>query len=152
MLPNYQQTKPVDGNWPVYTGPGTNYYRVGNATLGGGTIRVWGQENGWALIGYGLSNGGYRVGFVEMAAIPGDVQVPTLHLSRVSKSNQATSIFVDDPIVAKDRELSVRFEGGGNPFTVLGFLNEQWAYVEVDNFQGSGLPARGFIGRKNLGL
>ncbi|NLD52529.1 MAG: hypothetical protein GX650_06505 [Clostridiales bacterium] len=151
-LPDYVKAKPNPGSWPVYTGPGPDYYRVGNATLGGGTIRVYGREGGWVLIGYGLSNGGYRIGYVTADAIPASVQPPTLRLVRVPKSNVATSVFVDDPIVSKNRELSVRFEGGGHPFTLLGFLSTNWAYVEVDNFQGSGKPARGFIGRKNLGI
>ena len=136
----------------MYTGPGPGYYRVGNATLGGGSIRVYGRDGDWVLIGYGLSNGGYRIGYVTIDAIPASVQPPTLRLVRIPKTNIATSVFVDDPIMAKNRELSVRFEGGGHPFTLLGFLSTNWAYVEVDNFQGSGKPARGFIGRKNLGV
>ncbi len=151
-LPDHVTTKPNAGSWPVYTGPGPDWYRVGNATLGGGTIRVYGQENGWVLIGYGLSNGGYRIGYVTAEAIPANIQPPALRLVHIPKTNVATSVFVDDPIVAKNRELSVRFEGGGHPFTLLGFLSTNWAYVEVDNFQGSGKPARGFVGRKNLGL
>ncbi|MHC1786595.1 MAG: peptidoglycan-binding protein [Christensenellales bacterium] len=152
LMAEYQTTKPLDGSWPVYTGPDITYYRVGNATLGGGTIRVYGQEKGWALIGYGLSNGGYRIGFVQMAAIPADLLVPELILARAERTTVSTSLFVDDPIVSENRELSIRFEGGGHAFTVLGFLNEQWAYVEAANFEGSGLPARGFISRRSLGL
>ncbi len=151
-LPDHVQTRPNAGSWPVYTGPGPGYYRVGNATLGGGSIRVYGRDGDWVLIGYGLSNGGYRIGYVTIDAIPASVQPPTLRLVRIPKTNIATSVFVDDPIMAKNRELSVRFEGGGHPFTLLGFLSTNWAYVEVDNFQGSGKPARGFIGRKNLGV
>lgn len=151
MLPDFVQVSAVKGSWPVYTGPGPEYYRVGKATLGGGKIRVWGQENGWALIGYGLSNGGYRIGFVEMAAIPGDVQPPALTLSRADRKNVSNSIFVDDPIVAKNRELKVTIKAG-QKFTVLGYLNDFWAYVEIANFDKSGLPARGFVSRKSLGL
>ena len=152
-LPNFVKTKPNEGSFPVYTGPGTGYYRVGNATLSGnGTIRVYGQENGWALIGYGLSNGGYRIGFVEMAAIPDSVSPPNLRLVRQPKNNVSTSIFVDDPIVTTNQELQKRFEGGGHPFTVLAYLNDFFAYVEVNNFEGSGTPARGFVSRRSLGL
>ncbi len=149
-LPNYQQARLVEGSYPVYTGPGENYYRVGNATVGGGTIRVYGSENGWVLIGYGLSNGGYRIGFVTAGAIPGDLNVPALSLSRVQMTNQGPSVFVDDPIIGENRELSKRFEPG-NTFTVLATMSN-WAYVEVANFDGSGQPARGFVGRANLGL
>ena len=151
-LPNFVKTKPNPGSYPVYTGPGPSYYRVGNATLGGGTIRVYGREGDWALIGYGLSNGGYRIGFVEMGAIPGNIQPQYLTLVRMPKNNVSTSLFVDDPIVSTNRELQKRIEGGGNPFTLLGYLNDFWAYVEIDNFEGSGKPARGFVSRRSLGV
>ncbi|NLC31917.1 MAG: hypothetical protein GX781_01295 [Clostridiales bacterium] len=135
----------------MYTGPGEGNYRVGNATLGGGTIRVYGQENGWALIGYGLSNGGYRIGFVTMDAIPQDIVPLPLQLSYIAKNNVSASLFVDDPIVSENRELSKRFEGG-SPFNLLAYLDDFWAYVEVENFEGTGLPARGFVSRRSLGV
>lgn len=151
MLPDYIKSAPNSGAWPVYTGPGPDYYRVGRATLGGGSIRVYGQENGWVLIGYGLSNGGYRIGFVEAAAIPPQVNPPELVLVRVQKNNVSNSIFVDDPIVAKNRELKKTI-AGGSPFTLLAYLNDFWAYVEIDNFENSGKPARGFVSRRSLGV
>lgn len=150
-LPAFVKTKPNEGSYPVYTGPGPDYYRVGNATLGGGTIRVYGREGDWALIGYGLSNGGYRIGFVTMAAIPADIQPQPLLLVHMPKTNVSTSLFVDDPIVSTNRELEKRIEGGGNPFILLAYLNDFWAYVQIDNFEGSGLPARGFVSRRSLG-
>ncbi len=151
-LPDFVKTKPNAGSYPVYTGPGPDYYRVGNATLGGGTIRVYGREGDWALIGYGLSNGGYRIGFVTMAAIPGGIQPQNLILVHMPKTNVSTSLFVDDPIVSTNRVLEKRIEGGGNPFILLAYLNDFWAYVQIDNFEGSGKPARGFVSRRSLGV
>jgi hypothetical protein len=61
---------------------------------------------------------------------------------------------VDDPIVSKNRELKKSIEGGGNPFILLAYLHDSkdfWAYVQIDNFEGSGKPARGFVSRKSLG-
>ena len=150
-LPDFVKTKPNAGSYPVYTGPSEGYYRVGNATLGGGTIRVYGQENGWALIGYGLSNGGYRIGFVSMSAIPSDIYPQELILSWIPKTNVSASLFVDDPIVSKNRELIKRYEGG-SPFVLLGYLNDFWAYVQIENFEGTGQPARGFVSRRSLGV
>lgn len=150
-LPAFVKTRPNKGNYPVYTGPGEGYYRVGNATLGGGVIRVYGQENGWALIGYGLSNGGYRIGFVSMSAIPSGIYPQELSLTRIARTNVRASLFVDDPIVSKNRELVKRYEGG-SPFIFLGYLNDFWAYVEIENFEGTGLPARGFVSRRSLGV
>ncbi|NLC33244.1 MAG: hypothetical protein GX781_08105, partial [Clostridiales bacterium] len=150
-LPDFVKTKPIKGSYPVYTGPGEGYYRVGNATLGGGTIRVYGQENGWVLIGYGLSNGGYRIGFVSMSAIAQDINPEPLQLTYTAKNNVSASLFVDDPIVSKNRELSKRYEGG-SPFYFLAYLNDFWAYVEIENFEGTGQPARGFVSRRSLGV
>lgn len=150
-LPDFVKTRPNSGSYPVYTGPGEWYYRVGNATLGGGVIRVYGQENGWVLIGYGLSNGGYRIGFVSMSAIPADIYPQPLELNYSPKNNVSASLFVDDPIVSKNRELIKRYEGG-SPFYFLAYLNDFWAYVEIENFEGSGQPARGFVSRRSLGV
>lgn len=150
-LPDFVKTRPNPGSYPVYTGPSEGYYRVGNATLGGGTIRVYGQENGWALIGYGLSNGGYRIGFVSMSAIPADITPPYLQLTHIPQNNVSASLFVDDPIVSTNRELLKRYEGG-SPFIFLAYLNDFWAYVEIENFEGTGQPARGFVSRRSLGV
>jgi len=119
--------------------------------LGGANIRIWGRDGDWALIGYGLSNGEYRIGYVTTSAIPPDLQLEQLVFSRVPHSNVSTSLFVDDPIIGNNRELEVRMEAG-QPFTVLGYLNDFWAYVEVDNLLGSGQIARGFVSRRSLGL
>ena len=76
---------------------------------------MYGQENGWALIGYGLSNGGYRIGFVAMSAIPQDVIPQALQLTYVDKNNVSDSLFVDDPIVSTNRELLKRYGLYGPP-------------------------------------
>ncbi len=152
-LPNYLKTKPNPGSYPVFTGPGNAFYRVGNATLGGGTIRVYGREGEFALIGYGLSNGGYRIGFVTLSAIPANIvqQLQQLHVTYIAKANVSTSLFVDDPIVSTNRELAKRITAG-NTFYLLGYLNDFWAWVEIPNFEGSGKPARGFVSRRSLGV
>lgn len=150
-LPDFAKTKPNAGSYPVYTGPGESYYRVGRATLGGGTIRVYGKEGDWALIGYGLSNGGYRIGFVSLNAIPSSVYMQELSLSYIPVNNVSTSLFVDDPIVSSNRELAKNIQGG-SPFYLLAYLNDFWAYVEIQNFENSGQPARGFVSRRSLGV
>lgn len=150
-LPAYTEVQAAEGSFPVYTGPGDTYYRVGDATLGGGTIRVWGKVGNWALIGYGTSNGGYHVGYVSLAALPADLQPQELTLASAARQNVSTSLFVDDPIVSQNRILEENMAAGTN-FRVLGYLNDQWAYVEVDNLLGSGQTARGFVSRSSLGL
>ena len=150
-LPEFVKTRPNSGSYPVFTGPGDSYYRVGRATLGGGTIRVYGKQGDWALIGYGLSNGGYRIGFVSLNAIPSNIAMQELSLSYIPVNNVSTSLFVDDPIVSNNRELAKNIQGG-SPFYLLAYLNDFWAYVEIQNFENSGKPARGFVSRRSLGV
>ena len=71
------QTMRLEGSQPVYSGPGTHYYRD-NATVSGGRSRVYGSENGWVLMGYGLSDGRYRIGWVDVSALPAGTVVPEL--------------------------------------------------------------------------
>lgn len=75
-------------------------------------------------------------------------------MTYIPLTNVSGSLFVDDPIVSENRELSKNYEAG-NPFYLLAYLGDQknfWAYVEIENFDGSGLPARGFVSRGSLGL
>ena len=53
--------------------------------------------------------------------------------------------------VSTNRELLKRYEGG-SPFVLLGYLNDFWAYVQIENFEGTGQPARGFVSRRSLGV
>ena len=147
MLPNFTKGNPNEGNFPVYTGPGTHYYRVGNATLGGGSIRIYGRDGDWVLIGYGLSNGGYRIGYVDKAAIPADKLPPQMSLSTATATATRDIFFVDDPIVTENRELAVRLPNKSQ-LKLLAYLSDYWAYVETDNLNGQ--PARGFVPRKDL--
>ena len=54
----------------VYTGPADTYFRAGSgkAQYGSpGKARVYGEENGWLLIGYQTSSGQYRLGYIDAA-------------------------------------------------------------------------------------
>lgn len=149
-LPGHVVVSAVRGSWPVYSGPGPDYYRVANATLGGGRIRVYGQENGWVLIGYGTTNDGYRIGFVSPDAIPAGTNPPVLRLGWKTLQNNSTNLFTDDPILARNRVLEKNYPAG-NTFHVLAYL-DRWAYVEIEDFEGGWQNARGFVSRRSLGL
>lgn len=149
-LPGHVVVSAVRGSWPVYSGPGPDYYRVSNATLGGGRIRVYGQENGWVLIGYGTSNDGYRIGFVSPDAIPAGTNPPQLRLGWKQMVNNSTNLFTDDPILARNRVLAKNYPAG-QTFYVLAFL-DRWAYVEIEDYEGGWQNIRGFISKRSLGL
>ncbi|MBQ6256005.1 MAG: hypothetical protein IJJ60_05395, partial [Clostridia bacterium] len=53
--------------YAVYSGPGEYYYRAnsGKASYGGGTARVYGVTGDWVMIGYQLSSGDYRIGYIK---------------------------------------------------------------------------------------
>ncbi len=142
-LPNYQIIRFADGAYPVYTGPGEQYYQAGDAQVSGGTdCRLYGSENGFLLIGYGTADGGYRIGYITAKALPEGAATSALELSAIPRVLTAAAPLTDDPVI---NALPLGELPAGSAVTALASLNEngQWAYVEVADFMGS--PARGFI-------
>lgn len=157
-LPDYVKTKLNQGSFEVYTGPGPNYYRVPKASAGGnsGTCRVYGTLGDWALIGYGLSNGKYRIGYVTKAAVPANVlsQVKEIIITREPRTTTGGVYFTDDPVIGGDRETNrlAYYGKAGVQVNVLAWLRDPdsfWAYVEIENFK-DGKPAWAFVARRKL--
>ena len=144
-LPAYQVVR-FSGSQPVYSGPAVYYFRANNgkATMGGGDCRLYGVENGWALIGYELSNGSYRIGYIDAAAIPQmGMQIPYLDLQYTAVTTIADCTLTDDIVIYKTPLLEIK---AGTPVLYLGKCEESmgvtWAYVEV---MGEISLMRGFI-------
>ena len=126
------------GNWPVYSGPGEYYYRAnsGKATKGEGSCQVYGMENmgygDWLLIGYALSSGGYRIGYVRAEAAGANiVNVPQLNLAYHTRRLAAAAPLTDDP---EHIAPTVAQIPAGTYVLFLGNLycsNAVWAFVEV---------------------
>lgn len=151
-IPAHQTFTPVQGTHPVYTGPGTNYFRAsGNAAVGGGKCRYYGNVGEWAMIGYGLSNGKYRIGYVEQSVLPADVTILQLSLGYAPVTTTGSVYFTDDPVIGGDRDTNrlAYYDQGGVAMHLLAWFGDNWAYVEIDNFQ-NGQPARGFVVRDKL--
>lgn len=157
-LPDFVKTKLNNGRWDVYTGPGPGYWRNGSASAGNnsGTARVYGTVGEWVMIGYGLSNGKYRIGFISNAAVPANVlaQVRELILTRQPRRTTGSVYFTDDPVVGGDRDTNrMEYYGSaGVPVNVLAWRRDNdnfWAYVEIENFR-DGKPAWGFVARAKL--
>ena len=150
-LPSYQTVR-FSGSWPVYSGPGVNYFRAneGRATMGGGACRLYGVENGWALIGYELNNGGYRIGYVETSALPQQgLRIPYLDLINTARTLIASAALTDDIVMYKP---TLRTLPAGTQVTFLGLsygLSTTWAYVEA---MGASSLMRGFIPASALGM
>lgn len=157
-LPDYSKFQVVGGPYDVYTGPGPSYYQVPGASVssGSGTCRIYGKLGDWAMIGYELSNGKYRIGYVTRSAIPDNVWNAASQLNLVSKPMTTTGAvyFTDDPVIGGDRGTNrLEYYGSaGLNVNVLAWLRDPdsfWAYVEIVNFSG-GKNAWAFIARRKL--
>ena len=93
----------------VYTGPSDTYFRAGRAQYGSpGQARVYGEENGWLLIGYQTSSGRYRLGYIDAsAALDKMVDAPADAVLR-SLSFDYTPVWLtrdcgltDDPVISR---------------------------------------------------
>ena len=59
-------------NHAVYSGPGEDYYRANNskALLGaGGECRYYGYKGSWMMVGYQLTSGDYRIGWIPKSSM-----------------------------------------------------------------------------------
>jgi hypothetical protein len=150
-LPEYQKAF-VNGKYPVYTGPGEQYYRAANgrAMVGSTEIRVWGAEGRkgeWALIGYGTSDGGYRMGYVLYEEAY-NLRFPQQFIANEAVRLPQDTPLTDDPIVY---EVTLATLPAGTVVTVLAYLRgsyREYAMVEVGNYQGQ--PLRGFVAREYI--
>ena len=128
----------LTGNWPVYSGPGEYYYRAnkGKATKGEGTCQVYGVENmgygDWLLIGYPMSSGGYRIGYVRADALGARISdVPALRLTYHTRRLAVNAALTDDPL---HTAAAVAEIPAGTYVMFLGYMyspDAVWAYVEV---------------------
>ena len=128
----------IAGNWPVYSGPGEYYYRAnkGKATKGEGTCQVYGIENmgygDWLMIGYSMTAGGYRVGYIRAEALGvGIGQTAPMKLAYHTRRLAYSSALTDDPLHTNSVVAEIP---AGTYVLFLGYTyssNSVWAYVEV---------------------
>jgi len=137
---------------PVYSGPGTDYARAANgkASLGGGRIRIWGSDGDWVMIGYGLSNNLYRVGYIQRSQLPASLDIQPLHFGSQTATVVSEASLTDDPIVNPTWLMKIPV---GTKVTLLAFENfvnpPHWAYIET-TFNGQ--PIRGFVNKIRVKL
>lgn len=142
---NYATTR-FTKTYPVYSGPGEHYYRANNGKAlygGAGSVRIYGVTGNWVLMGYGLSNGNYRIGYVEKGAlntmngVTGNINYQ-LVFSNEAMFARAAAPLTDDPIVKCTTVVTIP---EGTQVTALAVMDD-WVYVE---YQNGGKPMRGFV-------
>lgn len=137
--------------YPVYSGPGEDYYRANNGKAlygGNGSVRIYGVTGDWVLMGYGLSNGDYRVGYVSadalkyVANLRGEIN-DNLTFSSETRYTKEAAALSDDPVVKGSTFAEVPANTQVTALAVMG----NWTYVEL---QLNGKPARAFISSSKL--
>ncbi len=143
-------TATLTGDFDVYSGPGTEYYRAadGQARYAGGQARIYGYVGDWALIGYGYGSNLYRIGYVDKSAVPAGESVGPLSLGNAPMTMAREGNLTDDPILSPTDGRMARLPAG-TPVVALAYTGDgnHWTYVEVTL---DGQPARGFVATSNL--
>lgn len=138
--------------YAVYSGPGEHYYRANNGKAmygGNGTVRLYGVCGDWILMGYGLTNGDYRIGYVPAEALncidklKGNINYNLNFASEIMYTTRATGIS-DDPIVKGSFYAEIPANTLVHALAVRGI----WTYVELQ--LGNEKPMRGFIQSSSL--
>ena len=139
-------------SYPVYSGPGDYYYRAnsGKAAYGGGSARIYGVTGEWIMIGYGMSDGGYRIGYISKDALPGLTNqkgtIRNLSFSNTTMYAMEKTYLTDDPII---NNKSIYTIAKGQAVTALGQMGSEWTYVELT---GSSSRMRGFVRSRSLSV
>lgn len=141
----------------VYGGPGYSYWRSsanGSVSTADSTLRVYGKQNGWALIRYGGSTG-LRYGWITVYALPAAQQQWTGELSLASETVVAAAATrataEPDGYIGAD-DLTVP---QGTRMTALAFLDQSRAWVLCEfsvTSSGRTFSCRGFVPADDLRL
>lgn len=134
--------------YPVYTGPGTHYYRAANgkaAVSGAESFAVIGRENGWLKICYEVSSDHRRLGYIEIGNDPQllaistaldlseagstlfSSETPAAHLNTPGTVSRAAKLY-DDPQSTAHYVVNIP---AGTEATLLARLGK-FNYVEIE--------------------
>ena len=126
---------------PVYSGPGTNYYRAANGLAECSlhdAFDVFGYENGWYMISYGTNNGAYRIGYVNKSQVQGSISASGLNFAKQAAKTTKSVNVTDDPDA---RQATIATLSSNTSVTYLATYGN-WYYIEC---KVNGKPMRGFI-------
>lgn len=148
VLPDSLEYIYHDGETAVYSGPGEGFYRAANgqALLAGGRIRVFGAEDGWAMIGYELPGNRNRIGYIPSGMLPASLNLQALRFAYQQATITSAAYLTDDPMSPS----TWLFEIPADSKVILlayGQFADQSAYIETEYM---GLRTRGFINNARL--
>ena len=119
--------------YAVYSAPDRKSIRgaKGRARVStNGWIQVFGSDGDWILVQYDITDKHNRIGYIDRNALPKDVAVPELALTRVPAVVNYDVAVTDDPLVSQT-PLAKLTEN--TSVTVLGAMGD-WTYIEgVEN-------------------
>ena len=135
-----------DKEYDVYSGPGTFYYRANNgrASYGYGAVRVYGVVGEWTMIGYQLSSGDYRIGYISSDClshtkyVTGNINYNLQFDDTVAYADDYCRI-TDDPVINNKMIYQIP---EGTAVRVLATLGTDWTYIEALTSYGY---MRGFV-------
>lgn len=142
----------IDRLAPVYAYPSEDGWRASKgkaavSLLAPFTALAWSEDEEWLLIDYEigvkneLGDAQHRIGYIRRSALPEDFRCPvaTEFLIRVPMTLAQNGTLCDDlnGLMQPLAQLSA-----GASVTVLGYVNNGWAYVETTL---DGKPARSFL-------
>lgn len=119
--------------YAVYSAPDSKSIRgaKGRARVStNGWIQVFGSDGDWILVQYDITDKHNRIGYIDRNALPKDVVVPELALTRVPAVVNYDVAVTDDPLVSQT-PLAKLTEN--TSVTMLGAMGD-WTYIEgVEN-------------------
>lgn len=145
----YPSTKefPADQLYYVYSGPGEHYLRGNDEARvsTNGAIRVYGEEDGWLLVEYSISQSSDRVGYIPSSHMLLGQEVPMLELAYLPAIIARNCMVTDDP---KLSQRVLCYLEAGREVTFLGYFSSGWAYIEATTQEGHSV--RGCVALRNL--
>ena len=129
--------------YDVYTAPGRDSHRASNGKAVMSTndwVQIFGEEDGWLLVQYDISNDQMRFGYIDASALTRSVDVPTLTWYDLPEQTLKANASVTDDPLASQKSLCVLEKG--HTVKVLSTF-DNWYYIETTNEYGQLL--RGFV-------
>ena len=118
--------------YPVYTGPGTEYFRSANGKASVSTndwIQVFGKIGDWIMIQYDITSSKMRIGYIEANALPKKSDVPSLYFEPKPVYVSRNTIITDEPL--KGETPLGKIIAGQQDCYFLADFGDGWWYIQT---------------------
>lgn len=118
--------------YPVYSGPGKDYFRSANGKASVSTndwIQVFGRVGDWILIQYDITSSKMRIGYIEANALPKKAAVPNLSFDPEPIYVLRDTIITDEPLEGQS-PLGTIVAGQQDCYRLADF-GDGWWYVQA---------------------